>query len=151
MKKLNNRARIRLDERLKSINPTTLQPPPRGWVRAIRDAIGMSGPQLSKRMGVTPQSLDRLEQSEAAGTIQLGTLRKAADALGARLVYAVVPDTSLEAMVQSRARELALKALRRVSQTMKLEDQGTGDANLEARIEEYIRDHLKDRDLWSDD
>ena len=31
---------------------------------------------------------------------------------------------------------------------MKLEAQGTGDAGMEARIEAYIRDVIKDRDLW---
>jgi hypothetical protein len=33
---------------------------------------------------------------------------------------------------------------------MKLEAQGTGDANLETRIEAYVRDVLKDRDLWNE-
>jgi hypothetical protein len=33
---------------------------------------------------------------------------------------------------------------------MKLEAQGTGDANLEMRIGAYVRDVLKDRDLWNE-
>jgi hypothetical protein len=33
---------------------------------------------------------------------------------------------------------------------MKLEAQGTDDADLEARIEAYIRDVLRERDLWEE-
>jgi predicted DNA-binding mobile mystery protein A len=66
------------------------------------------------------------------------------------LVYALVPKTSLEDMVQQRARKLASHDLRRVAHTMKLEAQETSDADLEARIQDYIRNVLKDRDLWNE-
>jgi hypothetical protein len=33
---------------------------------------------------------------------------------------------------------------------MKLEAQETGDTDLEERIEAYIRNHLKERDLWNE-
>ena len=52
--------------------------------------------------------------------------------------------------MRGRARKIALRDLGRVAHTMKLEAQGTGDANLEARIEAYVRDVLKDRDLWNE-
>jgi hypothetical protein len=60
-----------------------------------------------------------------------------------------VPKTSLEDTVQMRARRIALAELQRVAHTMRLEDQGVGDADLEARIEAYIRDIIKERDLWA--
>ena len=140
----------RLDERLAAAKPVKrLTPPPKGWIRALRDALQMSGAQLGRRMGVAQQTVTAIEKSEQNGTIQLQTLRKAADALGGRLVYAIVPDVTLEEMVRTQARQIALRALGRVSHTMKLEAQGTGDADLEARLENYIR-NLKARDLWSD-
>ncbi|WP_291307210.1 MULTISPECIES: mobile mystery protein A [unclassified Devosia] len=149
--KLIDRALRRLDEKLAGAKPVErFAPPPKGWIRAIRNGIGMTGAQLGRRLGVAQQSVTAIEKSEENGTIQLQTLRKVADALGCRLVYAIVPDTSLESMIQSRARELALKALTRVSHTMRLEDQATSAADLEARIENYIRNELRDRDLWSD-
>ena len=49
-----------------------------------------------------------------------------------------------------RARKIALRDLGRVAHTMKLEAQETGDANLEARIEAYIRDQLNERGLWNE-
>ena len=123
--------------------------PPKGWVRAIRDALGMTGVQFARRLKIRPQSVEALEKSEANGSIQLKTLRRAAEALDCTLVYALVPNTSLEGAVSARARKIARRELGRVAHTMKLEAQGTGDANLEARIEAYVRDVLKDRDLWN--
>lgn len=145
------RARRRLDERLLALKPEErFRAPPKGWIRAIRDAIGMTGVQFAKRLHVRPQSVEALEKSEADGAIQLKTLRRAAEALDCTLVYALVPNTSLDGAVQARAREIAVRDLGRVAHTMKLEAQETGDANLEARIEAYIRDVLKERDIWNE-
>jgi predicted DNA-binding mobile mystery protein A len=145
------RARQRLDDRLLPLKPEDrFKAPPKGWVRAIRDALGMTGVQFAKRLGVRPQSVEALEKSEANGTIQFNTLRRAAEALDCTLVYAIVPNTSLTDAVSARARKIAVRELSRVAHTMKLEAQGTSDANLEARIEAYIRDVLKDRDLWNE-
>ena len=142
------RARERLDARLAVIKPLErFTVPPKGWIRAIRDAIGMSGPQLARRLGMTAQGLVSVERSEAQGRIQLNTLRRAAEAMDCVLVYALVPETSLEQMVEHRARELALQALSRVSHSMALEDQHI-DRDLERRVQTYIATALRDRDLW---
>ena len=80
------RARLRLDERLVELRPTDRsKAPPKGWVRALRDALGMTGAQLGARMGIRPQTVETIEKSEAAGTIQLNTLRRAAEELARRL------------------------------------------------------------------
>ncbi len=142
-------ARLNLDRRLSQLKPEDrFKAPPRGWSKAIRTAIGMTGVQFAARLGVAPQTADALERSETNGTIQLATLRRAADALDCVLVYAFVPKTSLEEAVNDRARKLALKHLAEVSHSMKLEGQNTGDDDLEERIQDYIRNHLAERDLW---
>jgi len=145
------RARERLDERLALLKPVErLRAPPKGWIRAIRDSLGMSGVQFARRLSVQPPSVAALEASEESGAIQLKTLRRAAEALDCTLVYALVPNTSLEGAVRTRARKIALRDLERVAHTMKLEAQETPDGSTEARVEAYIRDHVKDRDLWDD-
>jgi len=145
------RARTRLDERLTPLSPAErFRAPPKGWVRAIRDALGMSGVQFAKRLAIRPQSVTALEASEESGAIQLNTLRRAAEALDCTLVYALVPKESLEAAVGTRARKIALRELGRISHTMRLEAQETGNANLEARIQAYVRDKIDERDLWKD-
>lgn len=145
------RGRKRLDERLLAFKPEDrFSVPPKGWVRAIRDTLGMTGVQFAQRLQIRPQSVGALEKSEASGSIQLKTLRRAAEALDCTLVYALVPNTSLDDVMRARARKIAMRELGRIAHTMKLEAQSTGDANLEARIEAYVRDVLKDRDLWNE-
>src|ERR1700728_3983517 len=82
--------------------PRALARPPRGWVRAIREALGMSTTVLAARLGTTAGAVTRLEQSEAANRIRLDTLRRAADALGCDLVCLLVPRRPLTAVVHER-------------------------------------------------
>jgi predicted DNA-binding mobile mystery protein A len=149
MKTNRQRARQTLDERLLPLKPAErFTPPPKGWIRAIRNALGMTSGQLAQRLKVSPQTANAFEKSEASGAIQLKTLRRAAEALDCRLVYALVPNSSLEEAVRARALKIARRDLGRVAHTMTLEAQGTGDEDLDARINDYIRDTLRERDLW---
>ncbi len=110
--KLAARSRLLLDAQLAALPPPAgLAPPIRGWIKAIREALGMTSAQFAARLGVKQPSVVAIEQSEARGTIQLDTLRRAATALDCTLVYALVPRTHLEAIVRDRARELARKHL----------------------------------------
>jgi predicted DNA-binding mobile mystery protein A len=149
-KAMRRKARQRLDQRLLALKPEDdLLPPPKGWVRAVREALGMTGVQFADRLGVSPQAADALQRSEASGTIQLNTLRRAAEVLDCRLVYALVPRTSLEDAVRQRGRRIVLADLRRAEHTMALEAQGVGDADLEQRVED-LQTALSDRDIWRD-
>ena len=143
------RGREKLDERLLPLRDSDgFTRPPKGWIKAIRESLGMSGKQLGQRLNIAPQNVDLLEKSEAADTIKLGTLKRAAAALDCTLVYALVPNRSLESMVATRARAIAMHDLGWAAHTMKLEAQATSNRELEARIESYIRDNLRERDLW---
>jgi predicted DNA-binding mobile mystery protein A len=121
--------------------------PSRGWVRAIREALGMSAATLAERLGTTGGAVTRLEQSEAADRIRLDTLRRAADALGCDLVYLLVPRRPLTAVVRDRARELAHYQIAATEQTMRLEGQATGKAR---EMEDRLTEQLLERGgLWS--
>lgn len=145
------RARQKLDERLTPLkHASRFAVPPKGWLRAIREAIGMTGAQFAARLGIKPPSVIDIEKSEATGSIQLKTLQRAAAALDCQLVYALVPRTSLEEAVNARARRIALKAIKRVAHSMALEGQAVNNSDLEARVAAYIKEHIKDRDLWSE-
>src|SRR5580700_12114578 len=98
-------ARARLDERFREIGPAKRYTPPvRGWIKAIREALGMTTAQLAEKLGIKQPSLIDLEKSEAKGTIELATLRRAAEVLDCALVYALVPNKPLETMIRYRAR-----------------------------------------------
>src|SRR5439155_17664008 len=101
-------SRSQLDERFRELGPAKRYTPPvRGWIKALREARGMSTAQLAKRLGIKQPSLVALEQSEAKGTIELATLRRVSEALDCALVYALIPHKPLEAMVRDRARAFA--------------------------------------------
>jgi predicted DNA-binding mobile mystery protein A len=144
------RARQHLDPRLEEIRPLVGRsaPPPKGWIRAIREGLGMTATQLAKRLGVTQATLSTLELSEARGTIQLATLRRAAEAMNCTLVYAFVPAESLEKIVQDRARSVASEHLNPIRHTMRLEDQGLAPEEQQKHLADYIRNELDPRRLW---
>lgn len=128
-----------------------LQPPTRGWVRAVKEALGMTDTQLARRLGLkAKQSIEDMLKYEVSGAIKLQTLRKLAEALDCRLVYALVPRKSLDDIRRERAREVARRMLKPVSHSMMLEDQGVSEKmeqrQLERRIEKLLAGDPKD--LW---
>jgi predicted DNA-binding mobile mystery protein A len=141
------RSRALLDTHFDEWQPLrTLARPPRGWIRAVREALGMSAAALAIRLGTTAGAVIRLEQSEAADRAQLDTVRRAADALGCDLVYLLVPRRPLTAVVRDRARQLARGQVAAVEQTMLLEDQATGQmSELEDQLTEQL---LRRGGLW---
>src|SRR5580658_263188 len=103
--RLTARSRARLDERFKKFGAvSSYVVPVRGWIKAVREALGMTTAQLAKRLVIKQPSLVAIEQSEAKGTIELATLRRVAEALDCTVVYALIPKRPLEAMVRDRAR-----------------------------------------------
>ena len=100
----------------------------------------MSTAQLAKRLGIKQPSLVELEKSEARGTIELTTLRRLAEALDCTLVYTLVPNKPLESTIRERARAFAQKRRGPVEHTMMLEDQKVPAKNVEARLDEVVRE-----------
>ncbi len=149
----NNRlARQRLDERFDEIRPLLGRPRPHmGWIRAIRQALGMSGPELAHRLGVTPQSVSDMERNEATGAIKLETLERAAAALGCDLEYVLVPKRSLHDMVEHQARRKARHHMARIAHHGSLEGQALPGEIVEAEIEELAPTFIDKRGLWSKD
>ncbi|MEJ0050187.1 MAG: mobile mystery protein A [Methylovirgula sp.] len=141
-------ARRSLDRTLALFRPAPRHPPAKGWIRALRDALGMTAEQLGDRMGISQPSVQRLEQSEASGTIQLGSLRKAAAALDCEVVYALVPRRSLQETYQAAALRVARRELGLIDHTMALEDQAVGDEDDDERLKQFIAEELDPRELW---
>lgn len=111
--------------------------PPTGWIKAIRNAIGMSMLQLGNRLSITKQSVQDMESREKDGSISIKALREAARALDMQLVYGFVPnDGSLEALIDRKAKELATQIVMRTNNSMKLEDQENSKQRIEKAIQE---------------
>jgi predicted DNA-binding mobile mystery protein A len=127
----NAMARRHLDARVnKQTSVERLTRPPRGWIKALREALGMSTAQLARRMKISQPGVVMLEQSEALGTIKLETLQRAATAINCQLVYALVPNESLETMVRERVHLIARQHLGTVEHSMRLENQQIEDKKI---------------------
>jgi len=148
----NAQARRHLAERFRRVRPlVTEQRPAHGWVRAIRDALGMSSPELARRMDVNTSTVTKIERSEANGSVKLESLQRVADALDCDFVYFFVPRQDLGDMVQARAREKAVQVLGPVAHHGRLEDQTVSDADREAQVDELAARFIDVRGLWTDD
>lgn len=112
--------------------------PPGGWLRAIREALGIPQSKVAKAIHVKQQSIVSFEKAEAADRITLSNLRRIAEAMGCELVYAIVPKSgSIQELAEQRARSEATKRVLSVQHTMALEDQAPGG------VEELIDEETK--------
>jgi len=139
-------ARRRLDQRLVGLDLG--QRPPRGWVRAIREALGMTTAELGQRMGLTQSRVSQIERSEELGSIRLDSLERAAQALNCQVRYVFVPNEPLEEMVQRQARLRAQAEVDAVTHTMALEDQVPEPGVLDSLVKEMAERFVDERHLW---
>jgi len=142
-----------LDKRFSTLRPLTESArPPKGWVRAIRDALGMTTAQLAQRLGVSQPRVVELEKSEVGGNVSLNSLQRAAEALGCRLVYVLVPERPLAETVRERAELVAQRQINAVAQSMRLEDQEvtSKDAAKELQRRHVERLLQQPARLWDD-
>ena len=146
-------AASQLDRSFAALGPLSASVrPPKGWVRAIRDALGMTTAQLARRLDVSQPRIVELEKSEVSGGVALKTLQRAAQALGCRLVYVLVPERPLAETLRERAETIADRRATGVRHTMSLEGQSAHGAAAEMRLRQKLIDELLRRParLWDD-
>ena len=123
--------------------------PRKGWIQAIRTALGMSAAQLGKRLGITRQAVLDMERREAEETITMGRLRDAAEAMNCQLLIAMLPRTTLEDAVRRQAASKAIGDRERLLHSMRLEGQESGvdeALDMNERLESWLTRHH--RRLW---
>lgn len=151
MKNKGKLIRQQLDATLRRFRPLlAVIMPSKGWIRAVRDALGMNGRQFADRLGVTRQRAHQIEIEELSGSLTLKAMRRVAESLDCVFVYGLVPRSSLEQTLRDQVRRVAETRLGRASQTMSLEDQAVGTKEnkeaLDDIIEELIDKHSSS--LW---
>lgn len=142
-----------LDRTFEDLRPLReIQRPPRGWLKAIREALGMTMEQAANRLGVTRSMISKYEKGEAEGSITLATLRHVAAALNSELVYAITPTESIESILKRRALVVARRRIESVHQSMALEEQATSKQEREHQVEELAKELLEEhpRMLWNE-
>ncbi len=132
-----------------------LNRPPSGWINTARTALGMSGAALSRRLGGGRTLAANLEHSEREDRATLRSMREAAEAMGCRFVYAIVPPEgqSIETLVEAQARRRATQLIREAAVHMHLEAQQLGEEDARTELERItceLQHHLP-RDFWDQD
>lgn len=126
--------------------------PKEGWLRTVRTALGMSGTQLAKKLGVTKARISKAEQDEPHGSVTLKTVHTMAQAMDCKFVYAIVPKQNVEDVIKERAIEKARTQVKTASTHMALEAQSLSKEQLEFEIER-IAAQIMDKmpsDFWND-
>ena len=150
MKRAKSLRRSQLDqffERLKAIN---LNAPRKGWVKEIREALGMSMHDLATRLGTIKQRIERIEKDEISKKVTLESITKAADGLNCDFVYFLVPRASLQTILNTQAIKTATEIVQSVGQTMTLESQGTSEKSQKDLVTSLAQEMIlkEDRKIW---
>ena len=119
----------------------------RGWVKLIRKALGMSLETLAGKLDIDTSTLARLEDREAKKKVTLEKLDEVAKALDCQLVYALVPNTTLQEHIDSQAETKAKKLLKKADLHMDLEAQKV-QSSYEERLELLKQQLIKNGDIW---
>ncbi len=143
--------RKQLQESLSDFSKPARKPaPPQGWIRAIRDALGISSRVLANRLGCRRENVTSLERREKSGAISLATLAKVAQELDCKLIYCLVPHESLDTILEKQARSIAKKRIALVNHSMKLEQQGLSAIQLQQQEDDLVKELLEanPKQLW---
>lgn len=125
--------------------------PDNGWIRTIRETLNMTLEQLGNKLNITKQGAKKIEEREINESLSIKSLKEIGEALEMRFVYGFVPkEKSIEHLVNSKANELAKKIVLRTSHTMKLENQGNTDEQINVAITDLANDLKREmnKSLW---
>lgn len=142
-------AREGLERRFADWRDRETAAPALGWIRAIRDALGMSTRDLAVRAGISAPRVSQIERAEVDGTLTLATLQRIAEALDCRVEYVLVPHRPLDEMVRDQARAKAERLMITVDHTMAMEDQRTDRPTWQSEVERTADELIDRRGLWS--
>ena len=126
------------------------QVPNGGWLRAVREALGLTVRQQAARLGMAAATLHKSERAEADKRISLAQLRKLAEGLDCELVYGLVPRKPLVEVVEEQATRVARSEILGVAHSMSLEEQRPSDGYLRLQLDRRRAELLcgKRSNLW---
>lgn len=146
--------RKQLDKKLEKLRLyANIERPSNGWIRSIREALGMNRQQLADRIDVSAQNIEAIELSEINDTVMLKSLKRLAEAMDCQVVYAVIPNKPLQTMVDEQMTKKAKEIVSYVGHSMALEDQMTNNDELNEQVKQIVDDlkHKKNISIiWKD-
>lgn len=127
-----------------------LRMPENGWIYELRTALNMSYVQMAKRLKITPSAVKAYEKSEKEGKISVDTLNKVAEVMKCKLVYAIIPETSLENIYEEQTLKVAGKIFQKASHSMELEKQGVDESENKQQLEDLYNEinYTMNKKIW---
>ena len=116
-----------------------------GWIKTVREAIGMTVSQLAARLGVTQPRITKMESNE--DNLKLSTMKKAAEAMNCEFVYYFKPRTTFQNLVDEQAQKKAVEVLKTVNVNMALENQEIAE---DEAVKDFASDliNTKIKQIW---
>lgn len=116
-----------------------------GWIKTVREAIGMTVSQLAARLGVTQPRITKMESNE--DNLKLSTMKKAAEAMNCEFVYYFKPKTTFQNLVDEQAQKKAAEVLKTVNVNMALENQEIAE---DEAVKDFASDliNTKIKQIW---
>lgn len=116
-----------------------------GWIKTVREVIGMTVSQLATRLGVTQPRITKMESNE--DNLKLSTMKKAAEAMNCEFVYYFKPRTTFQNLVDEQAQKKAAEVLKTVNVNMALENQEIAE---DEAVKDFASDliNTKIKQIW---
>lgn len=155
-RKAMHKQRLMTDKKLRCFRDATHSKPPRnGWLKTVRESLGMTAAQLAKRLGVSQPTVTQLESREKTGKATLEKLDEVARAMDCQLVYAILPKekVSLQKLLERRAEEVVRRNLEGVSHSMGLEMQKLSPNEQKAQVKRLKQELVEslNSQIWDED
>lgn len=122
--------------------------PLQGWIKTIRELLGMTTVQFSKKLEISQPRLVFMEKNEK--NLKLSTMEKIADKLNCDFIYALVPREKINDIIYNRAKQKAINIVTKVNKNMSLENQLSENKEI---LEETIDDLLSKKitKIWDEE
>lgn len=122
--------------------------PQQGWLKSIREILGMTTTQLAKRLEISQPRIVAMEKNER--NVKISTMERIADMLNCDFTYAFVPRENIDDIIYNQAKKKAQKILDKVNKNMGLENQlAKTDDLLNDIIEELLNGNIAR--IWDDE
>lgn len=104
-----------------TLKKVVIERPPQGWLKTIREFLGMTTTQLAKKLEISQPRIIALEKNEC--NIKISTMERIADALNCDFFYTFIPRANIDDIIYNQAKQKAQKILKKVNKNMSLENQ----------------------------
>ncbi len=123
------------------LKKAVIERPKQGWLKTIREFLGMTTIQLAKKIDVSQPRVINMEKNEQ--NIKISTMERIADALNCDFIYAFVPRENIDDIIYNQAKKKALKIMNKVNKNMGLENQlAESEDTLEDLIKELLNNNI---------